>query len=103
MEISFSLILEKSMPAFSVAWQLIRIFRSPNLYQVLSSFALIILVTTYSTVARSLISFSARISCFSSGVDLRQAATRQVHNRKKENHLTIVAIYNARPQVAAIF
>src|SRR5678809_332402 len=46
--------LDKLIPATKDALQVINIFRSPTLYHVLSSLALIILVTIYSDVASSL-------------------------------------------------
>src|SRR6185312_5254175 len=64
---SLSVNFERSIPAASEALQVIRIFRLPILYHVLSSLALMIFVTTYSAVARSLIFCKPNTCCILEG------------------------------------
>ena len=84
---SFSDNLLRSMPAFIVASQLIKIFLSPILNQVLLSFAFIIFVMVYSTVASSLISFSDKTSGFWLGCFF--PAQPKINNEASNKNLSI--------------
>jgi hypothetical protein len=69
-------ICEKSMPAFTVASQVINIFRSPILYQVWSSLAFTTFERLYSTVARSCICCKAVTMPDGRGEGLPQAQNK---------------------------
>ena len=83
--IDLSVITERSIPAFILAEQLISIFLSPSLYQVLSSFAFTIFVTVYSTVASSLISFRANTSFILVSRDLQE--TNRMSNKNISRYM----------------
>jgi len=83
-DISSVLSFERSIPAFIPAWQLIKILRSPILYQVWLSLALMILVMVYSTVASSLSSLSCNTEsiafsfCLQENSNIRPARYTQI-------------------------